>query len=101
MIDQEIADRFQNLLSKGQRILSRFVISNKGQRDRVEHAPFLEWQSQSLTLLGSIFGPEHSYMKSFESATSHQGIAQANPASIQIGWGSSPPQTRISPRAGL
>jgi hypothetical protein len=86
MVDQMIGDRLQNALEKGRNL------RNQIQRDRrdgswVESAPYLEWQSQTLTLLQTIFGLEHTYARNFESATTYLGVPTAQLYNAERGMG--------------
>lgn len=87
MVDQMIADRFQNVLAKGRRLLSNHVIKQQGYGARILNEPFLEWHSQSLTLLRTLFGPDHAYTREFEAGTSYQGVSMAEPWAVESGMG--------------
>ena len=86
MVDQQITDRFQNALTKG-RNLSNQIQQHRSDGKWVEFAPYLEWQSQTLTLLQTVFGPEHTYARNFESATTHQGVPMAQVINAERGMG--------------
>jgi hypothetical protein len=51
VVEQEITERFDNVIDKGQRLLTDHIVRTKGSPDRVDQELCLEWQSQSLTLL--------------------------------------------------
>ena len=79
MVDQQITDRFQNVLTKGRRLLSNHVIRQEGLGARIQNEPFLEWHSQSLTLLRTLFGPDHAYTREFDAGTSYHGVSVGEP----------------------
>jgi hypothetical protein len=87
VVEQIVADRFQNVLAKGRKLLSHHIVRSSSQRDRIELEPFLEWHSQSLALLGTIFGPDHAFTKSFENSTTIKGFPQSHVSNVQAGIG--------------
>ena len=50
-IDHEIAERFDNVIEKGLRLLTHHSVLRDGSPDRVDGELCLAWQSQGLTLL--------------------------------------------------
>lgn len=84
--DQLIAERLNNVLAKGQALLSQHVTRGDFGLG-IEYGPFMAWHSQSLTLLRAYFGPSHTYVQSFETATSFSGGPYAAPAYAESGLG--------------
>ena len=87
VVEQIVADRFQNAPAKGRKLLSHHVVRGTSNKDRVEFEPFLLWQSQSLTLLETVFGPDHTFRKSFETFTTLQSFPQAFVGHVQKSLG--------------
>jgi hypothetical protein len=84
--EQMIADQFQNVLAKGRALNNRRIVrSNRD--DQIENEPFLEWHSQSLTLLLTVFGPDHPFTKNFEAGTMQKGYPQPFLRFVQKGMG--------------
>ena len=86
-VEQEIAERFDNVIDKGQRLLTRHAAMGGDPRERVDGQLCLEWQSQSLTLLQTVFGPDHIFAKNFETSTAHQGVVQSLASAVSRGQG--------------
>lgn len=83
-VEQEIAERFDNVIDKGQKLLTH---SSARSSNRVDGELCLEWQSQGLTLLQTVFGPDHTFARNFETSTAHQGIVQSLASAVSRGQG--------------
>jgi hypothetical protein len=84
-VDQEIAERFDDVIDKGQRLID--AVRSDGSRDRVDNELCLQWQSQGLTLLQTVFGPDHTFARNFETSTANQGIVQSLASAVSRGQG--------------
>lgn len=66
-MDQVIRDRFDSALAKAD--LLRSSVRPTGDRaDRADNGRFMEWRTQSLTLLRAIFPDDHAYVVGFAEA---------------------------------
>lgn len=86
-MDQEIAERFKNVIDKGNKVLADRGIPRPGETNRVKDQPCLEWQSQSLALLHTVFGPDHTFTQNFESSTTAHGEPMPYVNFVQQGMG--------------
>ena len=75
MVDKVIAERFDLVISKGRNLL----LLSSADPNRVPPEPFMEWKSQSHTLLVSIFGADHIYSTDFAKWTREgsKGLVQS------------------------
>jgi hypothetical protein len=85
-MEQQITDRFENALTSGRGLRNQI---QRGRRDGnwVEFEPYHHWQSQTLTLLRSVFGQESDYARNFEMATTYKGTPIAELINVERGMG--------------
>ena len=87
MVDQVIKDRFDNVLRKGETLLSSHVYQNSRGGKEVAYGPYTEWQTQGFALLSAVFGPDDSYPKRFEEATLREKFLIVQPRFVEMGIG--------------
>src|SRR6478736_6739363 len=63
--EQIVLDRFSQSIRKGENLLRSQIQTNDLGTRWIARAPFLEWKSQSLSLLNAIYGPNDTYTVSF------------------------------------
>ena len=85
-MEQQIADRFEHAQRKG-RDFKNQIQRDRSDRKWVEFEPYNDWQSQTLRLLKSVFGPENDYARNFESATTNGSFPTAQATNVERGMG--------------
>ena len=66
-MDKAIRDRFDHALAKAD-IVHSSVRQHSGMGDSADNGRFMEWQTQSLTLLRTLFPADHTYVVGFVAA---------------------------------
>lgn len=85
-MEQQITDRFENALARGSDLQNRVRLDESGWK-WVDSEAFNHWQSQTQTLLRSIFGQDSDYARNFETATTHKGVPIAQLHYVEGGMG--------------
>ena len=84
-VDQEIIERLNNVVDKGERLLT--TVRRDSSPGRVDGELCLAWQSQSLVLLQAVFGPDHIFARNFEISTTNRGFVQSEATVVSRGQG--------------
>jgi hypothetical protein len=87
VVDQDIHERMENVLRKGEELLTRHLAPRQGQSNAVSAAPFMEWHAQSTALLVSVFGPQGTFTTGFSTATRYQDTPMAVKGYVEHGMG--------------
>jgi hypothetical protein len=86
-MDQEMDERFRNVLDKGNKVLTDLPRPRPGNSNAVKDRPYFEWQSQSVTLLQDVFGPDHRFTRNFESGSTLKGEPLPYVSCVEQGMG--------------
>src|SRR3954449_6275900 len=68
MVDKVLADRFANVIAKGDQLMTEHRVQGS-RSSHIKPDRFAEWRTQSITLLSTVFGAAHPYTLEFEKVT--------------------------------
>lgn len=90
LVDTVIAERFEIVLNKGRILLEEkafdYSVGYK-QVEMVPREPLAAWRSQGLTLLRTVFGPDHGYATEFDKGTADPAVLFPIASFVSVGLG--------------
>jgi len=85
--DEEFEERFKIALAKGRDLTTKHVAPTQSHKGKIANEPFHDWQAQTLDLLQTVFGLDHTFTKNFEIGTTFRGEPEASKSFVESGMG--------------